>query len=1250
MPNVIISPAQFISPKKLAVTEGLTLNQIVSQAYKDVNIPQLCLEHEMVVEVDGEYIPKADWNFVPNGTHNVKLYMPARGGGKSPLRILLTIAVVVLSVVTAQPEFAAAYLGGSALAGTALALAVGTAGMMLVNAIAPIRAPGSKSGAPKDAPAYSISGARNQISPYQPVPVILGTHKFFPPMATKPYTELVGDDEYIRLLFAWCGPCKIEDIKIGDTPLLSYPGFEDGGDGSYEIREGWDSDEPVTIVPGVVNQTRVDIKLTSADGWVDRTMAAGYDELSVEVSFPQGLISYNKTGKRRPQTVQYNVRYREAGTLTWTLLDGVISYPLATKAKSTMSDGNWIARAMMDGTIDLSQSGRNKPGTVPIGQWTMQSGTVGSIINFPSTGKTGMIVSENGANMQMTAGTVKFPQDQFTVTGTTTTLVRRAFYGKVDPTKSYEVGLLRVTPDTEDSRVADEMFWTVFRGTKNTTPLHFPTKLAQLAIRIKASEGAQNQIDIINCITSSYAPRFITGAWETTGALQTTNNPAALFRGVLLHPANKQKRTIAQIDDATLGAWYELCETEGYAFNHVKEYVSSVWDTLADIAFAGRGSPALPYGKWSVDYDQADRVIQGHVTPRNSWGFKSEKQLINRPHAFKIIFNNEDKDYLEDEIFVYDDGYDVNTATVIERLEFKGITDADLVWKFGRYHIAQARLRPETYTVFMDFEHFTFRRNSLIVVSHDVPRWGDHWGRVKSLVVDGSNTIGLILDEEVTMDPGETDPYGIRFRMRDGSSLVVTIVNSGDTTDTVEFAGPIPTVDGPQVDDLFMFNLADSTAVELLCLGVRRQHDMVAEVTFVDYAPEIYDADTGAIPPYDSNINGRLFPLLLPTPIIESARGELYSDDFISGKINQRIIVTGSLPPDKNALSNRTIYVRYRVKDTLEPWTQVTFTDQQIVFNVPVEGIYEIQGKQTGSIQGLPGYYGLAESLWTSSVEVTVLSVIDIGLPAPSDIRGFYEMDANGNVSRIKLRLTVDISETIPSAVALMFSVQAVPRELGVEDHGSYLRVTDANIMNEGTFKILAGSTKNNIVVATGSNPLPPIDLSGFFWGTLDGQEYRKATGSTSTGFQFTEGFTDSPVTNDDLTWIEIAWADERRDDFKLLHLVSSGGAGEIAKWSTIQFISGQYRIAVERAQETTTQVTAVTAQYYPAPGAGTETILIPASNFQELETNVFEGASDCSITIPPGSWGAVTIATYCLDGLRVVRSPIVPITNWTPL
>lgn len=1257
MPNIILSPAPFIKPSQIVVDPGSSVSKIVSHILDDVGIPNICRDNEVVVEIDGEYISKSEWDsMTPSENTRVNVYMPLRGGGgrKSILRIIIGIALVALTVATGggASGLLAGYGATFAAVGGALAAGVvGVAGQFLLNAIAPIRPP--KQSKTVDPPAYTISGARNQLTPYQPVPVVLGTHRIFPPLAAKPYTELVGQDEYIRILVAWVGPCKIEDIKIGETPIAEYPGFEEDGGSSIEIREGWSTDAPITLIPAIVNQTRVDVKLTSADGWVDRTMGVGYDELTVEIAFRNGLTRMNKQGKRKSVTVEYQIRYREHGTVDWIYLDDAIGYSSESVALNTLSKGTWSVYATNGGIVELHQLASNRIGSTRLAEFSWDGTSVSALTNLTVPDKTGLVTSTDGINVSITSGTLIHNVSPFTITDNTSSLLRRSFSGKVDRNKSYDVGLRRVTPDTTDpNRVADEFYWTVFRGTKNDPPLNFPVPMAQIAIRIKASEGAQNQIDIVNCVASSYAPRFIDDAWETTFQ-EVSNNPAALFRGVLMHPANKSARSSFQIDDEGLGAWYNGCESEGYAFNRIYDTVSSVWDVLSDVAFAGRAAPSLPYGMWSADFDQASRSIMGHVTPRNSWGFRAEKQLIIRPHAFKVIFNNEENDYLEDEVIVYDDGFSSSNATIIERLEFKGVTNSDLAWKFGRYHIAQARLRPETYTVMMDFEHLTFRRNDLVMVSHDVPRWGDNWARVKSITIDGSDTTGVVIDDVVTMEIGET--YAIRFRLSDGSSLVRTVVNTEDTTDTLTFTGAVPTVDGPQIDDLCMFNVSDSTAVELICLNIRRQHDMVAEVTFVDHAPEIYDADTGTIPPFDTHVGGRLFPLFLATPVIQSARGELYADDYIGGKIHQRIVIVGDIAPANYAVGNKEIIVRYRLKDTvdgyLSDWSEVSFKSEPIMFDVPKEGTYEVQAKIKGSIQGLPGYYGLAESLWTAALDVDVNSVIDIGLPAPTGITGFYQMDAAGLVSRVKLRFSVDLSESVPSHLAFMFSVQEEPRSIGViVDHNTYLTIADANEINSGSFLVLSGSTAGYVKTTTPSNPYPEIDLSGFFWGTIDGVEYRKATSSDSTGFYFAEPFSTAPNPGDTLSWVELAWADERGEDFRLLNLTDASGNTEIALWTSIYQSGGEYRIAVTRAQEGTTQVTAISAQYYPAPGAGTETTMIPASNFSEVGDLVFEGSSDASISIPPGSWCAATLSTYVIEGLRVIRSPIVPITNWTPL
>ena len=68
--------------------------------------------------------------------------------------------------------------------------------------------------------------------------------------------------------------------------------------------------------------------------------------------------------------------------------------------------------------------------------------------------------------------------------------------------------------------------------------------------------------------------------------------------------------------------------------------------------------------------------------------------------------------------------------TKFEGLEVFGVTDAALAWRHGRYWLAAARLRPETYTLGVDIEHLVAQRGDLVHVQHDVPLWGYGSGRI----------------------------------------------------------------------------------------------------------------------------------------------------------------------------------------------------------------------------------------------------------------------------------------------------------------------------------------------------------------------------------------------------------------------------------------------------------------------------------------------------------------------------------------
>ncbi|MCV6900991.1 hypothetical protein OE165_28565, partial [Escherichia coli] len=65
MPDIRLSPTYFIQPKRVEVPHGASLNDISTAIYNDVGLPNICRQNEMVIEVDGEYIPKAEWDRIP---------------------------------------------------------------------------------------------------------------------------------------------------------------------------------------------------------------------------------------------------------------------------------------------------------------------------------------------------------------------------------------------------------------------------------------------------------------------------------------------------------------------------------------------------------------------------------------------------------------------------------------------------------------------------------------------------------------------------------------------------------------------------------------------------------------------------------------------------------------------------------------------------------------------------------------------------------------------------------------------------------------------------------------------------------------------------------------------------------------------------------------------------------------------------------------------------------------------------------
>lgn len=246
------------------------------------------------VLLDGHAVAQGDWQRVypkAGTTLTVRMVPQGGGGGKNPLRTLLSIAVLAASPVIASTLVGALGVSGSIMGISSAQLITGGVnllGRLALNAIAPPPRPRYNLGS-KDAPVYSLTGAQNRVEAFSRVPKVLGRHRFVPPLGALPYTETIGGDQYLRMLFVWgYGPLDITELKIGETPLSEYEGIE------VQTRHGYASDAPLTLYSNAVLQNDLQAVLHYSTGYVTRTSEADAEELSIDITFARGLFKFGR--------------------------------------------------------------------------------------------------------------------------------------------------------------------------------------------------------------------------------------------------------------------------------------------------------------------------------------------------------------------------------------------------------------------------------------------------------------------------------------------------------------------------------------------------------------------------------------------------------------------------------------------------------------------------------------------------------------------------------------------------------------------------------------------------------------------------------------------------------------------------------------------------------------------------------------------------------------------------------------------
>lgn len=686
------------------------------------------------VEIGGYEVPRELWaNVRPKAGVPIHCtVMPAGGGGGS--KILRTVLLVALTYFTAGVA-SGAFLSGvsvAGLSGATLAAGISMVGMLAINALVPPPKPPSfGGGSAGDAPGRwnALTGSSNQMTQYGAIPFVLGECKVFPPHAAMPYSEVLGDVTYQRLMFDlghdWGGPddstvyMSVTDIKIGETDIASFSEVE------YEITK-----EP-TLYTSDVNEVAVSAALNVADEvvTVERTTDAGIDEVSIDLVFPQGLFGYDDTGKQIIATGHISVQYREHGTSTWL----------------TPSDGLRVQGATGSAAA-LSIKGARNPFAV---------GVAFNVVNNPAVSYD-LKVTRNATSWGAAATGNRIGDATWTVLRSIT---------RTNPSTTGTVKLcMRIKSSEQLNGVLQTLSCVVHQRIPVYDPVTETWGAPELTCNtawvyawlLRECHGikthvADSRLDLDNI--AAYADFCTTHGFETRGTCDSRTTARALIDDVLA---------------GGLGAITSRDGKYGVLFDDGSTLPTMVFTPLDSSNFRG-----------SRVFNRLPHALK--VRFRNPNALWETDEIIVLDDGYSL-----------DGVDARGNPSSDPEPTDFETLELRMSCDAHSAWRIGRFHLGQAKFRPTTYQWDTDIANFASTRGDCVHVAHDVNEWGAGWGRVMSLVAggEGGAAATLTLDEIITTVAGTN--YSVRIRLNDGSSVTATATPHSVETTTF-YLGTLPT-------------------------------------------------------------------------------------------------------------------------------------------------------------------------------------------------------------------------------------------------------------------------------------------------------------------------------------------------------------------------------------------------------------------------------------------------------------------------
>lgn len=328
------------------------------------------------------------------------------------------------------------------------------------------------------------------------------------------------------------------------------------------------------------------------------------------------------------------------------------------------------------------------------------------------------------------------------------TYQRRVVAGK------YEVRLQKLSADQEGGGQTNAVQWQSLKSYQLDGGSY--KGQSRLGLQIQATGQLNGAVDELNAVGTAKPMPFWNGsAWVTaTNRDNGLSNPGALILLLARGIYDVDGKLIAgmglpddEIDIEGLKGFMVFCTLHGFKFDLFLQENISIGDLIESIAAAGMGSRSEHTGKlgviWFSDAQPVEGVLNMATMKAKTFGVDYNTQETADEIEFQYFDRH--RNHTWKSVRVLAPG--VATPQRTARQPLQGVTEEAHAAVLARFAMGQNTYHRKTVSCDVDLEHMTFRRGTVMALSHDLTQWG-YGGRVQA-AVNNAGILTLTLDDLV---------------------------------------------------------------------------------------------------------------------------------------------------------------------------------------------------------------------------------------------------------------------------------------------------------------------------------------------------------------------------------------------------------------------------------------------------------------------------------------------------------------------